>query len=88
MSQPRDVDTQFVKVPKILQQEASIGPIPADQLVPWTGIIILCFFVTYILLGLPLQITGLSIVWLISSWWLLTGKRSYKLYFPGFLEIF
>lgn len=78
MSQQRDVDSQFVKVPKILQQEASIGPIPADQLVPWTGFIVIGFFVAYILLGLSLQITGLLIVWLISSWWLLTGKKSYK----------
>ena len=78
MSQPRDVDFDFVKVPKVLQQEASIGPIPADQLIPWVGLAIVCFFITDILLGFPLHVTGLCILWLISSWWLLTGKKSYK----------
>ncbi|NER01309.1 MAG: hypothetical protein F6K17_01030 [Okeania sp. SIO3C4] len=70
--------SDFVKVSKIYQQEASIGPVPADQLVPWGLLIGLSFFVCEVLLSLGLAVWGASSVWLIASWWFLTGKKSYK----------
>ena len=71
-------DNKFIKVPKIYQQEASIGPVPADQLVPWAGLVITSFFVCEVILSLGLTFWGVSSVWLIASWWFLTGKKSYQ----------
>ncbi len=70
--------SDFVKVSKIYQQQASIGPVPADQLIPWAGLVLTSFFVCEIILSLGLAVWGVSSVWLIASWWFLTGNRSYK----------
>ncbi len=68
----------FVKVSKIYQQEASIGPVPADQLVPWGIMVMASFFICEVLLSLGLVVWGATSLWLIASWWLLTGKKSYQ----------
>jgi hypothetical protein len=42
----RDFNREFIKVNRILGKQASIGPIPADQLGPWVAIIVLCYVIT------------------------------------------
>ena len=68
----------FVKVSKIYQQQASVGPVPADQLVPWGVMVIVSFVVCEMLLSLGLAVWGVTSLWLIASWWFLTGKKSYQ----------
>jgi hypothetical protein len=75
---PRDPDLDYVPVNKLLGQQASIGPIPAEQLIPWVVCTVTAFFITNILFDLPMHISILTSVWLIVSWWMLTGKRSYQ----------
>lgn len=74
----RDPDKDFIKVNKALGKIPSIGPIPANQLVPWAGIFFVSWVVTRELLGLGLFAFFALSFWLIVSWWLLTGNRSYE----------
>ncbi|MDX2241529.1 MAG: hypothetical protein NW224_12665 [Leptolyngbyaceae cyanobacterium bins.302] len=73
----RDPDKDFIKVNKALGKVPSIGPIPANQLVPWACIFFLSWIVMQELLGLGLFAFFALSFWLIVSFWLLTGNRSY-----------
>lgn len=73
----RDPDRDFVKVNKALGKIPSIGPVPANQILPWIVIIIGSWVVTMELLSLGLAVFFAVSFWLISAWWLLTGKHSY-----------
>lgn len=69
-----DPDKEPVRVNKILGKQASIGPVPANQLLPWLAIIIISYFIVEGVLGLGLPVVlGVSF-WLAVSWWLLTGN--------------
>jgi len=69
---------QFIKYNRLLGKQASVGPIPANQIIPWIGLIILSYIMTngFFNLGL-VWFFGVSF-WLIATWWLLTGDRPYK----------
>lgn len=67
----------FIRYNKILGKQASIGPVPANQLVPWIGIIVVSYVVIQGFLGLGLPTFFATAFVLIVSWWLLTGKRPY-----------
>jgi hypothetical protein len=75
---PRDPDLDYISVNKLLGQQASIGPIPAEQLIPWVVCLVIAFFFTNTLFNLPMHVSILTSAWLIVSWWMLTGKRSYQ----------
>lgn len=77
MSQSLDPDKDVIEVNKILGEKASIGPIPADQFVPWIVIAAIVFFVFYMLLGLGFNWWLAISAWLITSWRVLTGKKTY-----------
>ncbi|HEY9853876.1 MAG TPA: hypothetical protein V6D28_30685 [Leptolyngbyaceae cyanobacterium] len=71
----KDPDKDFVSVNKILGKQASIGFIPAEQLIPWMAIAIVSYILTngFFSLGMPWFFT--TTFWLIISWWFLTGKK-------------
>ncbi|MBD1855544.1 MULTISPECIES: hypothetical protein [Leptolyngbya] len=73
----RDPDKTFIKVNKALGKIPSIGPIPANQILPWISILIASWLVTMELFNLGLAVFFAMSLWLISTWWLLTGKRAY-----------
>lgn len=78
MSHRPDPDQDYIRVNKILSQQASVGPIPADQVVPWMAAIAIAFFFSYMVFDWGLQGLIAISVWLITSWWLLTGRKSYQ----------
>lgn len=78
MSKQLDPDKDFVSVNQVLGQKASIGPVPADQFFPIVGLAAFSFFFIYMLLGLGFKWWIAISTWLIASWWLLTGKKSYR----------
>ena len=74
-----DVDRDPIKVNKLLGKRASIGPIPASQIIPWALIGGMTYFVLVMLLALGIEIWLACWVWLAASWWVLTGERTYAL---------
>ncbi len=68
----------FIKYNTILGKEASIGPIPANQLVPWIGLVLVSYLLTNGCFSLGLGWFFGGAFWLVVSWWLLTGSRPYR----------
>lgn len=71
---PRDPEKDFIKVNKILGKQASLGPIPANQIVPWFAIFIISYTFTNGIFSFGLAGFFIVSFWLIVSWWLLTGN--------------
>jgi len=73
----RDPDKTFIKVNKALGKIPSIGPVPANQILPWISILIASWVLTMELFNLGLVVFFALSIWLIATWWLLTGRRAY-----------
>ena len=73
-----DIDKDPIKVNKVLGKRASIGPIPADQLLPWVMLGCIAFFFTRMLFALPMLWWLGTWIWFSTTWWLLTGNATYK----------
>lgn len=65
---------EFIAVNGALKLKPSFGPIPADQIIPWSIIILANILIANRLLGLSWIITILSTGWGIATWWILTGS--------------
>lgn len=74
----QDFNREFIRVNRILGKQASIGPIPADQLGPWVAIVVLCYVITNGFLSLGLGWFFGTSFWLIVSWWILTGNQPHQ----------
>jgi hypothetical protein len=72
------VEQKFIKVNRILGKQASIGPIPADQLGPWIAIIVISYIITNGLFSLGMGWFFITSFWLIVSWWILTGNQPHQ----------
>jgi hypothetical protein len=72
---PRDPEKDFIRVNKILGKQASVGPIPANQIGPWCAIFVVSYILTNALFSLGLGWFFAVSFWLIVSWWLLTGNQ-------------
>lgn len=77
--------SQFRPVNQILGSQPSLGPIPADQIIPWTLIALTSYFVMNGFLGGLFQDsfqkwlwTGLMTGWGMATWWILTGGKSWR----------
>ncbi|BDA72923.1 hypothetical protein RIVM261_011920 [Rivularia sp. IAM M-261] len=83
MSQDKDKD--FRPVNRILGSQPSLGPIPADQVLPWTIIALASYFIVNGIFGGIFQDefqkwlwTALLATWGIATWWILTGGKSWR----------
>lgn len=79
----QDPEKDFVRVNKIIGKQASVGPIPANQILPWCGFAVLSYFLTNGLFSFGLPSFLVVTFWLTVSWWLLTGNSPY-LFTDGF----
>jgi hypothetical protein len=81
----QEPDKEFRPVNQILGAQPSLGPIPADQVLPWTVIALTSYFIINGIFGgifkdefqkwlWTLLITG----WGMATWWILTGGRSWR----------
>ncbi|WP_066384079.1 MULTISPECIES: hypothetical protein [unclassified Anabaena] len=75
----------FRPVNQILGSQPSLGPIPADQIFPWTVIILGAYFIIHGIFGglFPDDFqkwlwTALIAGWGMGTWWILTGGRSWR----------
>lgn len=73
-----DVDRDPIRVNKLLGERAQIGPIPAEQLLPWVAIGGMSFFLFKMLLAVSFMAWLLIWFWLNGTWWLLTGRKTYQ----------
>ncbi len=71
----RDPEKDFIRVNKILGKQASIGFIPANQILPWCFLTAIAYTLTMGLFSLGLGWFFTVSLWLIVSWWLLTGNQ-------------
>jgi hypothetical protein len=83
MSQEPDKD--FRPVNQILGSQPSLGPLPADQILPWTVIALAAYFIINGIFGGLFQDefkkwmwTILIAGWGMATWWILTGGRSWS----------
>ncbi|MBW4586908.1 hypothetical protein G7B40_024055 [Aetokthonos hydrillicola Thurmond2011] len=83
MAKERDED--FRPVNQILGSQPSLGPIPADQVFPWTVIALSSYFIINGIFGGFFQDdfqkwlwTVLIAGWGMATWWILTGGRSWR----------
>jgi hypothetical protein len=60
---------EFVRYNKILGKEASIGPIPANQVIPWVLLMIVAYILTNVLTGLGLGAFAATAIWFVVSYW-------------------
>jgi hypothetical protein len=68
----------FRTVNRILGAQPNLGPIPANQVLPWAIIIIFSWFVSSNFLGGDFFKTILLAGWLMGTWWILTGNHSWR----------
>ena len=74
----QDPNSKFRSVNRILGTQPSVGPIPGDQIIPWSILAFLGYVVGDTLLGLNWLQTCLLVVWLVGTWWILTGKQAWR----------
>lgn len=69
---------EFIRVNKVIGKQPSLGPIPANQLIPWVAIATITYAITNGLFSLSLGwFFGIDL-WLTISWWALTGKSPHQ----------
>jgi len=83
MSQEQEQD--FRPVNQVLGSQPSLGPLPADQILPWTVIALAAYFIINGVFGGLFQDdfkkwlwTILVAAWGMTTWWILTGGRSWS----------
>lgn len=69
---------RFRAVNPTLGKAPKLGPFPADQVFPWAAICLISYWVAKLVFGLSWLWTGVIAAWGISTWWILTGSRSWK----------
>jgi len=71
-------DFKYRTVNQAVGMQPRLGPIAADQAVPWLLISLVIYLLTRELFQLDLLWTVLLIIWGCGTWWLLTGSHSHK----------
>jgi hypothetical protein len=81
----QDQDKDFRPVNQILGSQPSLGPIPADQILPWTVIALTSYFIVNGVFGGFFSDDFQKWLWMIlitawgmATWWILTGGRSWR----------
>jgi hypothetical protein len=78
MSTEHRPEDEFIPVNQILNAKPQLGPIPAEQVIPWIVIAIVSYLICQGLLQLDWWATLLVTVWGAASWWVLTGNESWR----------
>lgn len=73
-----DEQSKFRPVNTTLGTTPSFGALPGNQLIPWALLSGLVYIIGQSLLSLGWFETGFLWIWLIGSWWLLTGNHPWK----------
>ncbi|AFZ28574.1 hypothetical protein Cylst_6354 (plasmid) [Cylindrospermum stagnale PCC 7417] len=68
---------EFRTVNRVLGEQPRIGPFPADQVFPWTGIALTAYLICKQSLQASWLVTGLVIAWGWGTWWTLTSNKTW-----------
>ncbi|BDA76038.1 unknown protein (plasmid) [Calothrix sp. PCC 7716] len=68
---------EFRTVNRVLGDQPRLGPFPADQIVPWTGIFLFGVLVVNQVFQASWFVTGLFIAWGWATWWTLSSSKAY-----------
>lgn len=74
----REGNENFRAVNPSLGKAPKVGPFPSAQVVPWTAILLTSYYVCKVVFGLSWLWTGIIAAWGISTWWVLTGSKSWR----------
>ena len=70
---------KYRKVNTTLGKQPSIGPFPADQLIPWAIISGISYYLAHGLLRLNWVWTISIAAWGISTWWVMTANGAWRI---------
>ena len=70
--------SKFRQINQMLGSRPSIGPIPADLLLPWGGIVVTVLIFTRSVFALDWQWSVGLVVWGCVTWAILAGQKPYK----------
>ena len=71
-------EARFRTVNQSLGDAPRIGPFPADQVLPWTVILMGSYYVCKVIFGWTWVWTGVVAGWGCSTWWVLNGSKSWR----------
>ncbi len=71
--------SKYRTVNATLGKQPSIGPFPADQLIPWVIISGLSYYLVHALFRLNWVWTCASSAWGIATWWILTANGAWRI---------
>jgi hypothetical protein len=71
-------DPKFRQINQMLGSRPSLGPIPADLVLPWGGIALLMMIITQNIFSLGWYWTLGLTIWGCVCWTVLTGTKPYK----------
>ena len=69
---------EFRTVNRILGSQPNLGPVPGNMVLPWTVILLFSYILGTKLFALGWLNTILMAAWLMGTWWILTGKHSWR----------
>ncbi|UXE63574.1 MAG: hypothetical protein KA717_13745 [Woronichinia naegeliana WA131] len=82
---PQEKDPEFRPVNQILGSQPSLGPIPADQIIPWAVIALSVYFIINGVFGGLFEDDFQRWLWIVlmtgwgmATWWILTGGKSWR----------
>lgn len=68
---------KFRTVNKMLGERPRLGPFPADQILPWSGIAMLNVFIIFYTFKGSWLATGMSIAWGWATWWVVSSNKDF-----------
>lgn len=74
---------EFKTVNRVLGDQPRLGPFPADQIVPWTLILLFGLIVINGVFQASWFATGLFVAWGWATWWTLSSNKAYLGKFVG-----
>jgi hypothetical protein len=74
---------EFRTVNRVLGDQPRLGPFPADQIVPWSGIALFGYMFVKGFLNASWFATGIFIAWGWATWWVVTSNKAFMGKFVG-----
>lgn len=76
-------DREMRTVNRVLGDQPRLGPFPADQILPWSGIALFGYMIVKGFLAQSWFATGIFIAWGWATWWTVTANKSFMGKFVG-----